>query len=124
MLNNIENNYASYRLNDNIVYIRYHIQVTIDIEAAVKIVEDRLTLQKGESFPVLCDIRGVKEINKSARDYLALEGSLFVKAVAFIVDNPLSGTMTKFYLKANKPPVPTRAFLTIEEAKVFLDEYR
>lgn len=123
MLENIENNYASYSLRDNIVFIRYHIGITIDKDAALKIVEDRLALQEGESYAVLCDIRGVKDINKSARDYLAIEGSLFVKAVAFIVENPLSGNMTKFYLKANKPPVPTRAFLSIEEAKEFLDEY-
>lgn len=123
MLNNIENNYASYRFVDDIVCIRYHIGITIDRKAAFKIVEDRLTLQEGESFPVLCDIRGVKDINKSARDYLAIEGSLFIKAVAFIIENPLSGIMTKFYLRASKPPIPTKAFLTIEEAKEFLDEY-
>lgn len=124
MLDYIENSFASYKLADDILYIRYHIGITIDYDAALKIVEDRLILQEGKSFPVLCDIRGVKDINKSARDYLAIEGSLFVKAVAFIVENPLSGIMTKFYLKASKPPIPTKAFLTIEEANEFLDEYR
>lgn len=123
MLDYIENNYASYKFADDVVYIRYHIGITIDYKAAVKIVEDRLILQEGQSFPVLCDVRGVKDINKSARDYLAIEGSLFIKAVAFIVENPLSEIMSKFYLRASKPSIPTKAFLTIEEAKEFLGEY-
>ncbi|SRX76478.1 hypothetical protein AEQU3_03478 [Aequorivita antarctica] len=108
---------------DDIVYIRYHIGITIDRKAAVKIVEDRLILQEGQTFPVLCDIRGVKDINKSARDYLAIEGSMLIKAVAFIVEPPLSEIMSKFYLKASKPPIPSRAFQTMEEAKEFLNEY-
>ncbi|TXD73562.1 DUF7793 family protein [Aequorivita antarctica] len=123
MLNYIENSYASYKFMDDIVYIRYHIGITIDRKAAVKIVEDRLILQEGQTFPVLCDIRGVKDINKSARDYLAIEGSMLIKAVAFIVEPPLSEIMSKFYLKASKPPIPSRAFQTMEEAKEFLNEY-
>lgn len=119
----IENDYASYRFVDDILYIRYHIGITIDYVAAVKIVEDRLALQAGESFPVLCDVRGVKDINKSARDYLAIEGSIFIKAVAFIVENPLSEIMSKFYLRASKPSIPAKAFLSIEEAKEFLSDY-
>lgn len=123
MLDYIENNYASYKFTDDIVFIRYHIGITIDYDAAVKIVEDRLILQEGQALPVLCDIRGVKDINKSARDYLALEGSLHIKAVAFIVEPPLSEIMSKFYLKASKPPIPTKAFQTMKDAKEFLEQY-
>ena len=123
MLKYIENSYASYKFLDGIVYMRYHIGITIDRNAAVKIVEDRLVLQEGQIFPVLCDIRGVKDINKAARDYLALEGSTLIKAVAFIVEPPLSEVMSKFYLKASKPPIPTESFQTFEDAKGFLDEF-
>ncbi len=123
MLDYIENSYASYKFMDGIVYIRYHIGITIDFNAAVRIVEDRLVLQEGQAFPVLCDIRGVKDINKSARDYLAMEGSTLIKAVAFIVEPPLSEVMSKFYLKASKPPIPTKSFQSMDEAKEYLDEY-
>lgn len=123
MLDHIENNYASYKFEADVVYIRYHIGITIDRKAAIRIVEDRLLLQQGQSFPVLCDIRGVKDINKSARDYLAIEGSIFIKAVAFIVEDPLSAIISKFYLKVSKPLIPTKAFQTMEEAKEFLGEY-
>ncbi len=123
MLYYIENSYASYKFLNDIVYVRYHIGITIDRKGAIKIVEDRLNLQEGQAFPVLCDIRGVKDINKSARDYLALEGSILIKAVAFIVEPPLSDIMSKFYLKASKPPIPTKSFQIFEEAEEFLSKY-
>ncbi len=119
----IENDYASYKLTDGIVYIRYHIGISINLDAAVRIVEDRLKIQQGQSFPVLCDIRGVREINKSARDYLALEGSVSIKAAAFIFENPVSEVLSRFYLLANKPPIPIKAFHSIEEAKDFLEKH-
>lgn len=123
MLESIENNYASYTLSGGIVHIRYHIGISISLDAAVKIVADRLQLQAGESYPVLCDIRGVREINKAARDYLALEGSLLIKAAAFIVEIPMTSILSKFYVQTAKPPIPTRAFLDFEEARGFLEEF-
>lgn len=119
----IENNYATYKIVEGLLNIRYHIGTSIDLFAAVKIVQDRLALQRGQSFPALCDIRGVREVNKEARDYLAMEGSLLLTAVAFLVEPPVSDAISSFYLFANKPPIPTQAFYTIEEAIKFLNNY-
>lgn len=123
MSDSIENNYAAYKIAEGILYIRYHIGIWIDLDAAVKIVEDRLILQKGQSYPALCDMRGVREVNKLARNYLALEGSVLLKAVAFLVEPPVSDAISSFYLFANKPPIPTQAFYTTEDAKKFLKDY-
>ncbi len=124
MLDYIENIYATYKIDNGILNIRYHIGTSINLAAAVKIVQDRLTLQKGQSFPALCDMRGVREVNKEARDYLAMEGSVLLKAVAFVVEPPVSDAISKFYLFANKPPIPTEAFYKTENAKKFLTDYR
>jgi hypothetical protein len=123
MLNYIENDYATYKIAEGVLYIRYHIGVSIDLTAAVKIVEDRLNLQKGQAYPTLCDMRGVREVKKAARDYLALEGSVLLKAVAFLVEPSVSEVISKFYVLASKPPIPTQAFLTLEEAENFLANY-
>lgn len=90
----------------------------------MQVVKDRILLQEGRQFPILCDIRGVKEIDKPARSYLALEGSVQITAIAFIVDSPVSVMLTKFYLKTSKPPVPTRSFKNIEEALVYLNGFK
>ncbi|SRX76364.1 DUF7793 family protein [Aequorivita antarctica] len=123
MLNYIENNYATYQIVEGILNIRYHIGISINLPAAVKIVEDRLALQQGQSYPALCDMRGVREVNKEARDYLAMEGSVLLKAVAFVVEQPISEAISRFYQFANKPPIPTEAFYTTENAKKFLTDY-
>lgn len=118
-----ENNYAFYKLDGRILYIRYHIGIVITLNAAVKIVADRIRLQDGVSYPALCDIRGVKEVYKPARDYLALEGSVLLKAVAFIVENPMSEVLSMFYIKTTKPPVPTQSFQNQKDAERFLAEF-
>lgn len=118
-----ENNYAFYKLDGRILYIRYHIGIVITLNAAVKIVADRIRLQDGVSYPALCDIRGVREVHKPARDYLALEGSVLLKAVAFIVENPMSEVLSMFYLKTTKPPVPTQSFQNQKDAERFLAEF-
>lgn len=120
MLDFYKNDYATYRLEEDILIIIYHEGVYVDLKAAVQVVKDRLLIQQGEHLAVLCDIRGIKEINKSARNYLALEGSVLIKAVAIIVEPPVSEILSTFYLRTNKPPIPNKAFHSLEEAKLFL----
>ena len=123
MLPYFENDYAEYRYLERILYITYKTGINIDLKAAVQIVKDRLLLQEGQSLPVLCDIRGIKEINKSARDYLAIEGSVLITAVAFIIKPPVSAMLSKFYLQTSRPIVPTESFERIEDALAFLQRY-
>lgn len=124
MMDSIENNYAAYRLAEGIVYIRYHIGINIDLDAAEKIVSDRLKLQAGIAYPALCDIRGVREVNKPARNYLALEGSNLLKAVGFIVEHPLSVALSGFFLRSTKPPISVQFFEDDKEAKFFLAAFK
>ncbi len=124
LLKQIENDYATYSIDDGIVYIIYKEGISLDLNAAVKVVEDRLAFQNDKFYPVLCDIHGVKEVDKSARDYLAVEGSLLITSVAFIVKPPVSSWLSEFYLLTSKPPVPTKAFTELLEAKKFLNKFK
>lgn len=121
---NIENDYARYTIDDGIVHIIYKGNTHLNLKAAVKVVQDRLAFQNDKSYPVLCEILGVKSIDKSARDYLALEGSVLVTAVAFIVKLPVSTWLSEFYLHTSKPPIPTKAFSELDEAIKFLNQFK
>jgi hypothetical protein len=123
MLKYYENDYAKYFLKDQILHIIYKSGVCIDLKAAVQIVKDRLVFHEGLFHPVLCDVRGVTEVNKSARDYFALEGSTLINAVAFIIESPVSKILSQFYLKTSNPPIPTKYFEQISEALNYLNEY-
>ena len=115
-----ENPYAVYRMTHDLLHVVYKKGISIDLKAAQLIVRDRMLLQEGKVIPVLCDIRGVKRVNKPARDYFALEGSLWVKALAFLIDPPISDMISDFYLGTHAPSFPTRSFTNKSEALAFL----
>lgn len=118
-----ENEYATYHVQDDILYVVYKFSTTINLPIAIRIVEDRLAVQEGLAFRVLCDIRGVSQINKAARDYLAIEGSVLVLATAFIIGPTVTKALSEFYLQINKPPVPSKTFTDLEAAKTYLREF-
>lgn len=120
---NIENNFASFWVQSGILFFKYKEDVVIDLAAAIQIVTDRLQLQKGKSYPILCDTRGVKSIDMNARRYLAGEGSVFIKAVALVQDNPLSRIFSEIYVQGNKPPIPIKICNGTDEALSFLHGY-
>lgn len=124
MKNSLSNDYATFWIEDEILFFIYHHAVVLDIVAAEKIVEDRLKLQDDNSFPVFCDTRGIRDTDKTARDYLAKEGSLLTTAVAILVIPPISQAITDFYIRTNKPVTPTRIFTEKYEALKFLKTYR
>ena len=119
-----ENDYASYKFSDGILIITYSKDVVVDLPAAVYVVKKRLAIHEGRALPVLCDVRQIKEVNKAARSYLSIEGSILVKAVAFIVDSPVSEMLSEFYLRTNTPTIPTKAFNNFDMALKFLNQYK
>lgn len=123
MRNIFENDFASYRIHHGVLHIIYSQDTYIDLDAAVQIVRDRLFLHEGRPLAVLCDIRGIKEVSKQARAYLAMEGSTLVKAVAVIVTPPVSEMLSEFYIRTSNPPIPTQTFDNMEDAMAFLNGF-
>lgn len=123
MQNYFENDFTQYMLMDNIVHIIYKKGVAIDLVASKRIVRDRLMFQEERAYPVLCDIRQLRKVDKAARDYLALEGSLLIKALAFIIEPPVTDAMTRFYLMTNHPDIPTASFQEISKALAYLGRF-
>ena len=118
-----ENDYAQFWIADGILFFKYKPNTTIDLLVAQKVVTDRIHFQNERSYPVLCDIRGVISTNKAGRDYLAQSGSILTQAVGLILHEKVSLTISTFYLKINKPSVPTEIFATEEEAFVYLKKF-
>ncbi|MDO5978199.1 hypothetical protein [Flavivirga spongiicola] len=120
----IENKYAKYWIEEDILYFVYKKGISIDLSVAMKVVEDRLSLQQGREFLIFCDARGIKSLNKKARDYFALEGSVLMKAVAILVNNPLNNAILNFYIKTSNPTIKIQTFFEKEEALEFLNNHR
>jgi hypothetical protein len=119
-----ENEYAQFWIKDGILFFKYKQSIVIDLSIAHQIVADRIQMQNEKSYPVLCDIRGVVDTDKAARDYLAQSGSLLAKAVGIVTNQSVSVIMTSFYLKISKPSVPTKIFTDESSALAFLETYK
>lgn len=123
MQNYLENDFTRYMIKDNIVHIIYKKGVVIDLHASKRIVRDRLMFQEEQAYPILCDIRQLRKVDKAARDYFALEGSLLIKALAFIIEPPVTDAMTRFYLMTNHLDIPTASFREIPKALAYLGRF-
>lgn len=119
-----ENTYARFWIAHDILYFEYKPNTIVTLTVARKVVADRIRFQNEISYPVLCDIRGIVESNKAGRDYLAQSGSVLTKAVAILSNQMISQTMSSFYLKVNKPIVPTSYFTDEQSALAFLEYYK
>ncbi|HEY9044825.1 MAG TPA: hypothetical protein VIN08_02975 [Ohtaekwangia sp.] len=118
-----ENEYARFWIEAGVVFFVYKMNAVIDLAAAKQIVSDRIQFQKQADYPVYCDIRGLKSADKSARDYLAKEGSAYTKGVAVVVDSPMSKIIGNFYMGLNRPTTPTRLFTDESEAQKYLQQF-
>ena len=118
-----ENEFAIFWISESILFFEYKPDVVIDLVAAQRIVADRIQMQKEKAYPVLCDIRGIADSDKAARDYLAQHGSVLAKAVSILGHQSVSILMISFYLKISKPQVPTRIFTDKSDALEFLKAF-
>lgn len=114
------NQNARFWIEEGILFFEYKPNTIIDLEVAMRVVADRVAFQNERQLPVFCDMRGMISIDKAGRDYLAKSGSLLAKAVALIVNENVSMTLSTFYLEINKPSVPTQIFTDEQEALEYL----
>lgn len=118
-----ENQDARFWIENGILIFEYKPNTSIDLELAMRVVADRIAFQNERQLPVFCDIRGIISTDKAGRDYLAKSGSLLTKAVALVVNENVSRTMSTFYLEVSKPSVPTRIFTVDQEALDYLAQF-
>ncbi len=123
-MDELENDFARFYIKDGVLFFIYKKIDELNLEAAKRIVGDRIKIQKNADYPVICDIRLLGSADKSARDYLAKEGSAYVKAVALLVDSPALKLMANFYLTVNKPDVPTKMFTAMPQALEFINKFK
>ena len=119
----LENDFAELWIEKKIVHCIYKSNSLLNLKAAEAIVKDRIGLQNEKTYPVFCDTRGILNVDKDARDYLAKEGSVLAKAVAFLVNPPLSEALILFYIKTSPPLVPTKVFVQAQDALDYLTQF-
>lgn len=90
------------------------------LEKSFEIIKSRA---KGEKICWLGEVSNLTASDKEARDFAAIETPKFVKALALIVNSPLSRMVANLYLMLKKPAYPTRLFTDHEKAREWLKQY-
>jgi len=111
-------------LKDGIVFFTYTTDV-LTLPIAEQIVEARLQLVNGVTYPLLADVRSVKSVEPEALGYLAGPRSThLVSAGALLVNGQFQKVASTMYLHVNKPPVTARLFTGEQEALSWLKQFK
>ena len=113
--------YSYAGINNQIVFIKTKDNVMLDEAMAVAITSDRISLQSDRSLPVLFEMNGITDSDKSGRDYLAKYGWLLTQQVGIYSNTYRSFTVASFYLHISKPTVFTKLFRKESDAMAFLE---
>jgi len=119
----LENEHAKFIIKEGILNGTFKCKL-VDLYLAEKITADRVELQNGISYPILSNIKFVKNSTKEARDFLASEkGCEGVIAAAILIDSPMGNMIGNFFIFISKPLRPTKIFTNEAEAKKWLSQY-
>ncbi len=116
--------YMSLEIKDSIL-IGHYDNIQITLEMAKNIVKSRLEYQENHSYPAIAHGSSILSSTKEARDYFAsTHGSEGILSLAIIMSNTFGRVMGNFYLRVNKPIIPTKLFSTEEEAIVWSRKFQ
>ncbi len=113
----IELEKAIVSFENGIIHIHLKSGQEIELSDAVFIVEAMGKLGNGKKYPILIDAGEFSSIDKEARIFSATaESNLYTLADAIAYCNIAQKLLANFYVKYNKPLVPTRVFANKTEA--------
>ena len=123
-----ENDFMRVERRGGIVFGAYK-RGPITLDMAKDVVKNRLNFSNQKDVPTLVTEKGLKGIERDARQYLGSdEGVKGVKAGAIVTKSSLSSHLANFFIRVSiiRTKVPMRLFTSEKEAvkwlKQFLDE--
>lgn len=121
----LETENTRFEIKDGILYGKYREGLVITLEVAKDIVKNRMKFSENNSYPIIVFTDGMKSISKEARDYLGgKEGSAGIIAGAVVTKSVYTTFIGNFFLKVNKPPLPTKMFTDVKDAVEWLEQYK
>ena len=106
---------------DGILQVDFIDELLLDVPHCKELMEVYSEIIEGRKVPILHITGKYMNVTKGARDYGASEEGLKYSLVeAFVIDSLAHQILANFYMKFNKPSVPTQFFKTKEEAEAWL----
>lgn len=106
----------------NTIVLRYK-EKHVDIAACYEFLEWCQKNIPGEKYPMLNILHPNNTFTEDAKKFSANEGVSYSISEAFVLNNGMLKILGNFYLRFNRPKVPTRLFSNEEEARKWLDTF-
>lgn len=120
-----ENEYSKMWINNGILYVKYAPLLVITGKIAQEGVIDRLKFCKGKTYPLLGDIRYIKDVSKEARAYLATgDSAKGLSAGGLIIKTQIEKFLGNLWMKIDKPIKPIKLFTDEASALQWLQHYK
>jgi hypothetical protein len=124
MITNNQKNIEVSLMKEGILHIHLVANSEITLNDAALAVEEMGKLSKGKKLPVFIDVGEFCTIDKEVRLFSASkESNLYTMADAIAYKNLGQKLITNFYIKENKPSVPTQGFSDSKEAILWLQRF-
>lgn len=108
---------------DGIIQTTIRKDASVDLETAKELLQSYIQLAQGKKVPHLMVLSDFSLADKSVLEYMAKEANQYGKADAIVVRSMAQRILGNFYLKFQRPSIPTRLFNSIEEAEKWLLNY-
>jgi len=109
---------------DGIIEVKFKDDVLLELEDCEELLFHYGKLSAGKKVPILHLIGKYMNITKEAREFSASEEGLkYSIAEAFVFDSVLHQIIANYYLKVDKPSVPTKFFKTKTEGEIWLKKF-
>lgn len=119
----LDNEYSKIELSNGIIIATWKVSF-VNLDIAKNVVNSRLSLTAGQSYPFLIKINSIKNSTKEARDFLASKpGEEGVLAAAIYVDSTVTNMLATFFIFLNKPRIPAKIFKNELKALEWLEQF-
>lgn len=111
----------------NGILIGKYTEVFVNIDVAKTVLDARNQYTVEQAYPMVVDCSLLKGVDKAARDFFSLpSGSAGLKASAMVVKSRFNAFFVNFLLNVNlqKQSIPVKVFYNLEEAILWLEQYK
>lgn len=107
--------------DDGIVQVDFADELLLDVGECKELIRNYSTVLGDKKVPILHVVGKYMNVTKEAREFGASnEGLKHSIAEAYVLSSLAHKILANFYIKFNKPKVPTQFFKTKEEATIWL----
>ena len=108
---------------EGIVRLTWIPNIEIGLDAAKASAVAVNTLCQGKLHPILIDMRSAKSITREARAFYVGPEIIATNAIALLVASAVSQIIANFFMRINKPTIPTNMFTSEAAAIEWLKEF-